>query len=482
MAETVTLSLVSHTNVGKTTLARTLLRRDVGEVLDQAHVTESNDAHELISANDHTLKLWDTPGFGDTARLMRRLRQESQPVGWFLHQVWDRVTDRPQWCNQKAIRNIQEDADVVIYLVNASEEPEDAGYIPLELDLLTWIDRPVLLLLNQTGDTTEALEERWREFAADWPIIGDVIRLDAFTRSWVQESDMLQRVADLLPDNKQRAMLELAQAWNERNLSTYRGSCKQIARFLAEQAIDSESPDEQTHTQGTSGAIRLAAAALKFSAIDKRRAMAALNQRLDANMVKLMDQLITHHGLEGASAARIDDELREFEVKRRIPLNERSGAVAGAVISGAVGGLGADVATGGMSMGTGMVFGAIMGALGGSALAKGYRLVGGFKQPAVRWSPIFLNHLFRAVLLRYFAVSHYGRGRGDYRDIDGNLAWHDAIDRAFQTRRQALERIWDAAGDDGASTDAIAGRLERVVADTTRAALIDIHPTARRAL
>ena len=33
---TVTLSLVSHTNVGKTTVARTLLRRDVGEVLDQA--------------------------------------------------------------------------------------------------------------------------------------------------------------------------------------------------------------------------------------------------------------------------------------------------------------------------------------------------------------------------------------------------------------------------------------------------------------
>ena len=36
----ITLSLISHTNAGKTTLARTLLRRDIGEVLDQAHVTE----------------------------------------------------------------------------------------------------------------------------------------------------------------------------------------------------------------------------------------------------------------------------------------------------------------------------------------------------------------------------------------------------------------------------------------------------------
>ena len=36
---TVDLSLISHTNAGKTTLARTLLGRDVGEVRDAPHVT-----------------------------------------------------------------------------------------------------------------------------------------------------------------------------------------------------------------------------------------------------------------------------------------------------------------------------------------------------------------------------------------------------------------------------------------------------------
>ena len=54
-AAIVNLSLVSHTNVGKTTLARTLLRRDVGEVRDEAHVTETAEGHVLI----------DTPG-GET--------------------------------------------------------------------------------------------------------------------------------------------------------------------------------------------------------------------------------------------------------------------------------------------------------------------------------------------------------------------------------------------------------------------------------
>ena len=68
------LSLISHTNTGKTTLARTLLRRDVGEVLDQAHTTDESERFamlELESADrDHPggrIVLWDTPGLGDSA-------------------------------------------------------------------------------------------------------------------------------------------------------------------------------------------------------------------------------------------------------------------------------------------------------------------------------------------------------------------------------------------------------------------------------
>ncbi|MCU0940031.1 MAG: GTPase domain-containing protein, partial [Burkholderiaceae bacterium] len=62
----ISLSLISHTNVGKTTLARTLLRRDVGEVRDAAHVTETADRFLLIGTpQGDELLLWDTPGFGD---------------------------------------------------------------------------------------------------------------------------------------------------------------------------------------------------------------------------------------------------------------------------------------------------------------------------------------------------------------------------------------------------------------------------------
>ena len=76
------LSLVSHTNVGKTTLARTLVRSDVGDVLDQAHVTEVSEAYTLLETEaGERLELWDTPGFGDSARLLSRLKRANSGLG-----------------------------------------------------------------------------------------------------------------------------------------------------------------------------------------------------------------------------------------------------------------------------------------------------------------------------------------------------------------------------------------------------------------
>ena len=48
----INLSLVSHTNVGKTTLARTLLGRDIGEVGDRSHVTTEPEDYVLLRAPD----------------------------------------------------------------------------------------------------------------------------------------------------------------------------------------------------------------------------------------------------------------------------------------------------------------------------------------------------------------------------------------------------------------------------------------------
>ena len=121
----IALSLVSHTNAGKTTLARTLLGRDVGEVRDAPHVTEFADVHTLLETADGEACTCGTrPASATAVRLAKRLRQGEQPVGRFLSEIWDRWRDRPFWASQQALRNVRDEADVVLYLVNASEAPE----------------------------------------------------------------------------------------------------------------------------------------------------------------------------------------------------------------------------------------------------------------------------------------------------------------------------------------------------------------------
>ena len=84
-------ALVSHTNNGKTTLARTLVGMDVGEVRDAAHVTQISEGYPLLETLEgDRLVLWDTPGFGDSVRLLKRLSMVGNPIGWFLREVFDR--------------------------------------------------------------------------------------------------------------------------------------------------------------------------------------------------------------------------------------------------------------------------------------------------------------------------------------------------------------------------------------------------------
>jgi hypothetical protein len=243
------LSLISHTNVGKTTLARTLLGRTLGEVRDAPHVTAVAEAQTMIETPEgDALALWDTPGFGDSVRLAKRLRQSGSPIGWFLSQVWDRWRDRPFWSSQEAVRNVRDHADVVLYLVNAAENPGDAGYVAPEMQILEWVGKPAIVLLNQVGAprprADEATEEaRWRAHLGGHRIVRAVLTLDAFARCWVQEFTLLAAVAEALPGEKRPAFDRLRAAWRARRMSSFDAAGGSSRRSSpAPQAIASRSP------------------------------------------------------------------------------------------------------------------------------------------------------------------------------------------------------------------------------------------------
>ncbi|MFT7464596.1 MAG: hypothetical protein ACI9EF_002952 [Pseudohongiellaceae bacterium] len=472
--ESIALSLVSHTNVGKTSLARTLLRRDVGTVFDQAHVTDVSEGHTLIQTDGAQLVLWDTPGFGDTARLLVRLRNEGNPVGWFLHKVWDRVRDRALWCSQEALRNIRNDADVVLYLVSAAEHPDDAGYVALELELLGWLERPVLVLLNQTGPSEidqSGVLAQWAEATESYGHVRGVLSLDAFVRCWVQETTLLERVAEVLPVAKRPAMAEVIRAWNGKAMDTFGEVVTLLAKVLAETAADREVVSRGL----SSGAAR-------------RRAMSSLADRLSLRQRDTLEALLELHDLEGHGAARVRESLGDFAVSNLSPVGVRGGALWGGLLSGAASGLTAEVLSGGLTMGGGLILGAIAGAVGGASLARGYQLVTSAGEPAVTWESEALLALATRLCLLYLAVAQFGRGRGEVDDVVLDQAethsnpWRAGVEAELSARGKAfgaaLKAVAGAAADSHLGHDGSTAALEQELAGTLRGVLLQRYPEA----
>ena len=466
----VTLALVSHTNVGKTTLARTLLRRDVGEVLDQAHVTEEAEVFTVLEADGAALRLADTPGFGDSARLLRRLRGSDKPLIWFFQQRWDRIVDRPFWSSQQAALAVREHADVVLYLVNATEEPDEAGYVDLELELLDWLAVPVMLLLNQTGaqragarSSTEALTVKWRAHVERFDSVKAVLELDAFCRCWVEEGALWRQVVEVLPAQKAELMRGLHRAWQRRGLEIFEQSMGLLADYLAATGVDRESLAERRPSREA-----------------KEQAMEQLGRRLASRSEDLMRDLLALHGLDGEVAPEIDRQLDAYAVSGDEALDAERGALWGSVVSGALGGLAADVMAGGLTFGGGVVAGAILGALGGAGLARGFQLVQGEKLPELGWSVAFLERLVAQALLRYLAVAHFGRGRGAFAHEEASRYWQDTVAEILRLGRldwrNQLKAL--AAGRRGGLRSRAAARAELLpmIDEAARSMLVEGYP------
>ena len=476
-ATIVNLALLSHTNVGKTTLARTLLRRDIGAVMDRAHVTEVAESHVLMrSSTADELVLWDTPGFGDSVRLQRRLATSGQPVGWFLSQVWDRFADRAFWCSQQAMRTARESADVVLYVVNATEEPTAAGYVEPELHILDWLGKPALVLLNQVGTRNDAAREL--QLTEEWSAVlrrhdaggaRRVLTFDAFARCWLQEHALLDAIAGCLDEQKQPAFERIAEAWRVRDLDVLRRSAAVIARHTSRLARDTVQLPDATLADKVSRALQ--GGSTDALGLEESRARKAMLDRLDESVRASTAELVALHGLAGTAS---EDILRQvttgFETQRAPDADKAS--LWGGLVTGALGGLAADVAAGGLTFGAGAVLGGIAGALGARKLTQRYNEERGLAGGTVRWSDEFLEARLGAAIIRYLAVAHFGRGRGEFAASEPVPRWQAVVSAALAQRAAERAGLWTAMRTEGATN----ARLDAMVLGLLAETLTQLYP------
>jgi hypothetical protein len=208
--------------------------------------------------------------------------------------------------------------------------------------------------------------------------------------------------------------------------------------------------------------------------------MATLLKRLDERMRADTDRLIALHGLSGRARQRILERTAgQFEVA--MPADVAGTGLVGGLLTGAAGGLAADLSMGGLTLGGGMLVGAILGALGAGGAARAYNILQGQEDGRVRWTHEVLAQQTRATLLRYLAVAHYGRGRGDWIEGEAPPHWLALVDEAVHAREPALLAAWRMA-EEGASADSIAAAVESELAGAAADVLARLYPDAKAML
>ena len=376
------------------------------------------------------------------------------------------------------MRTARDSSDVVLYLANAAEDPRDAGYVAFEAQVLRWVGKPIVVLLNQTGPPRPAIDERaeaqrWSAHLESLGVASEVLALDAFARCWVQERVLLDAVGRRLPEHKRAAFARLVATWTARNVERFNASMRVLAEHLSLASSDVEAV---ASISASTAQKLMHSIGIKRDELDaaRERAMQALAARLDANIRSTTDRLIQLHGLQGEAADTVLERMKtHFAIAERV--DETRAALWGSVVTGALAGLKADVVAGGLTFGAGMLVGGVIGGLSGAGIARGMNRLAGADQPEARWSADFLNALARSSVLRYLAVAHFGRGRGKYVEGEAPPFWRNEVEQQFSEHAAALRAQWDAALGQ-VEPARVAADLQPVIAKTTIGVLEKLYP------
>src|SRR5690606_31158731 len=256
------LAVVGHTNVGKTSLLRTLTRDvDFGEVSHRPSTTRHVEGARLYVDGEALLELYDTPGLDDAIALLDYLERLDRPGERLdgpprLARFLDGAEARQRYEQEAKVLRQLLASDAGLYVIDA-REPVLAKYRD-ELAVLAMAARPLLPVLNFVRDQRQR-EPEWREALARLGLHA-LVRFDTVAPPLDGERRLYESLALLL--EPARARLDRLIADHEAQVAARRaGGARLIAELLVDVAACRRSVAAQPVLE--QGAIRELHAAVR---------------------------------------------------------------------------------------------------------------------------------------------------------------------------------------------------------------------------
>lgn len=358
------LAVVGHTNVGKTSLLRTLTR-DVGfgEVSHRPSTTRHVEGARLSVDGEALLELYDTPGLEDAIALLDYLERLDRPgerldgparLGRFLEGSEARQRFEQE---AKVLRQLLA-SDAGLYVIDA-REPVLAKYRD-ELAVLASCGKPLLPVLNFVSSAQQR-EPDWREALARLGLHA-LVRFDSVAPPEDGERRLYESLALLLETSRGRLERLIADQQAQREARK-----QSAARLIAELLLDCAACRRSVATDSDQ---------VQAAIDDLRKAVRQREQRCVESLLKLYA-----FRREDASASdlplmdgRWGDDLFNPETLKLLGVR-----VGGGIAAGAAAGAGVDLLVGGITLGAAALVGAIAGGALQTARSYGGRLMDKFK-------------------------------------------------------------------------------------------------------
>jgi small GTP-binding protein len=364
MTKALKLAVVGHTNVGKTSLLRTLTR-DVGfgDVSHRPSTTRHVEGARLSVDGEALLELYDTPGLEDAIALLDYLERLDRPGERLdgparLARFLDGSEARQRFEQEAKVLRQLLASDAGLYVIDA-REPVLAKYRD-ELAVLASCGKPLLPVLNFVS-RAEHREADWREALARLGLHA-LVRFDSVAPPEDGERRLYESLA-LLLENSREPLQRLIIDQQTQRLARQQSA----ARLIAELLLDCAACRRSVATG--SGQEQIAIDAL-------RKAVRLREQRCVEALLKLyafrpQDATATDLPLLDG---RWGDDLFNPETLKLLGVR-----LGGGIAAGAAAGAGVDLLVGGITLGAAALVGAIAGGALQTARNYGSRLLGKLK-------------------------------------------------------------------------------------------------------
>jgi hypothetical protein len=358
------LAVVGHTNVGKTSLLRTLTR-DVGfgDVSHRPSTTRHVEGARLSVDGEALLELYDTPGLEDAIALLDYLERLDRPGERLdgparLTRFLEGSEARQRFEQEAKVLRQLLASDAGLYVIDA-REPVLAKYRD-ELAVLASCGKPLLPVLNFVS-SAQHREPDWREALARLGLHA-LVRFDSVAPPEDGERRLYESLA-LLLENSRGQLERLIADQEAQRLARHHSAVRLIAELLLDCAACRRS-------------VATSSDQVQAAIADLRKAVRQREQRCVESLLKL-------YAFRAQDAAASDlplldgrwgDDLFNPETLKLLGVRVGSGIAAGAAA-----GAGVDLLVGGITLGAAALVGAIAGGALQTARSYGGRLLGKIK-------------------------------------------------------------------------------------------------------